>query len=132
VPFHAQAGTALARIPRVVKATVAEFRAESWAARLPIVVAAGVILAIAMLGVALAVNTLWRVVTLPARIRSRQASGNGVAVAVGVFEVAMGAAGFFACLSAVMIVMLVAESMFTRKGSFSGAGAAVVWPAPSR
>jgi hypothetical protein len=32
----------------------------------------------------------------------------------------------------VMLVLLASESFFTRKGSFSGAGAAIVWPPAPR
>jgi len=132
VPWFSQVGTAFARVPRVVTGTLDTFREEGPATRIPILVAAGVILAIAVFGVAMLVNTIWRFATLPARIRSRRASGTGVAVAASVFEIAMGIGGFLICLTLVMLVLLAAESFFTRKGSFSGAGAAVVWPAPAR
>jgi uncharacterized membrane protein YgcG len=132
VPWFSQVGTALARIPRVVVGTVNAFLEEGPATRIPILVVAGVILAIAAFGVAMAANTVWRLVTLPAKIRSRKASGTGVAVATSVFEIVMGVGGFLICLTLVMFVLLTAESFFTRKGSFSGAGAEIVWPAPPR
>ncbi len=132
VPWFLQVGIAFARVPQVVVGTVEAFREGNFAARLPILVAAVVIFGIAAFGVAMAVNTIWRMATLPAKIRSRMASGTGVAVPASVFEIAMGFGGFLICLTLVMLVLLAAESFFTRKGSFSGAGAAIVWPAPSR
>jgi hypothetical protein len=42
----------------------------------------------------------------------------------------IGIAMFLVCLSLLMIVLLSAESFLTRRGEFSGAGAAIVWPAP--
>jgi uncharacterized protein len=132
VPWFSQVGTAFARVPRVVAGTVHVFREESPATRIPILIAAGVVLAIAAFGIAMVVNTVWRIVTLPAKIRSRKDGGTGVGVATSVFEIAMGVGGFLICLTLVMLVLLAAESFFTRKGSFSGAGAAIVWPAPPR
>jgi len=132
VPWFSRIGTAFARAPHVVAGTVDTFREEGPATRIPIVVAAGVLFAIAAFGIAMASNTISRVVTLPATIRSRKAGGTGVAVAASVFEIAMGVAGFLICLTLVMLVLLASESFFTRKGSFSGAGAAVVWRAAGR
>lgn len=132
IPWFSQVRVALSRMPRVVKGTVDEFREENWATRLAIGFAGLAFLAVATFGVAMAVIAGWRIVRLPATIRSRKASGTGVAVAASVFEIGMGIGGFLICLTLVMIVMLAAESFFTRKGSFSGAGAAIVWPAPPR
>jgi hypothetical protein len=39
---------------------------------------------------------------------------------------------FFICLSMVALVMLFAQSLFTREGRFSGAGAMIVWPETTR
>lgn len=132
VPWFSQVGTALARAPRVAAGTVGAFLEGGAATRIPILVAAGVVLAIAAAGLAMAAIAAWRVVRLPARIRSRKSSGTGVAVAASVFEIAMGAGGFLICLTLVMLVLLAADSLFTRKGSFSGAGAVITWPGPSR
>jgi uncharacterized membrane protein YgcG len=132
VPWFSQAGTAFSRLPRVVSGTLETFRTEGPATRIPILVATVFIVAIAAFGVAMAANTIWRVVTLPARVRARKASGTSVAVAASVFEIAMGIGGFLISLTLVMLVLLAAESFFTRKGSFSGAGAAIVWPVPAR
>jgi uncharacterized membrane protein YgcG len=128
VSWLSQVGPSLARIPRVVAATASAFLQGGTETRLAILLAVAVALAIAAFGIAMAVNTFWRVATLPGTIRSRKASGSGAAVATSVFEIAMGAAGFFICLTLVMLVLLASASFFTRKGSFSGAGAAIVWP----
>ena len=40
----------------------------------------------------------------------------------------MGCFGFFICLALISLVLIATEAMLTRKGSFSGAGAAIVWP----
>ena len=132
VPWFSQTGTALAQAPRVVTGTIATFREEGPATRIPILIAATVVLGIAAIGIAVAVNTIWRVVTLPAKIRSRKASGTGVAVAASLFEVGMGIVAFLICLTLLMFVLLAVDNLFTRKGSFSGAGAAVVWPVGPR
>ena len=39
---------------------------------------------------------------------------------------------FVICLMLIMVTLLAAESFFTRKGSFSGAGTAIVWPSQAR
>lgn len=132
VPWFSQVGPAFARAPRVVIGTFDAFLEGSPATRIPILVAAGVVLAIAVAGAAMAAIATWRIAALPARIRARKSSGTGVAVAASVFEIAMGVGGFLICLTLVMLVLLAAESLFTRKGSFSGAGAAITWPAPPR
>ena len=106
MPWFSQVGPALARVPRVIAATVDAFREEGPATRLPILVAAGVVLAVATLGLAMAANTVWRVVKMPATIRSRKASGTGVAVSASVFEIVMGVVGVLICLSLVMLVLL--------------------------
>lgn len=126
VPWLSQMATALTRIPRVSVAVVHAFLEAHPAERLAILIAGSVALAIAALGIAMAVNTLWRIVTLPARFRAR--GGGGVAVAASAFEIGMGIVTFFICLSLVSLVLLTAESYFTREGRFSGAGSMIVWP----
>jgi uncharacterized membrane protein YgcG len=129
VPWLSQVRPLLARTPRVIVATGNTFLQGGPETRIAILIAAAVALAIAAFGIAMAVNTFRRIATLPATIRSRKASGGGAAVATSLFEIVMGVGGFFICLTLVMIVLLASESFFTRKGSFSGAGAAIVWPA---
>ena len=55
-----------------------------------------------------------------------------MALAASMFEIAMGMAGFVICVMLIMVTLLAAETFFTRKGSFSGAGAAIVWPLQPR
>lgn len=132
VPWFSQTATALRRTPRVVEGTIDTFREEGPEQRIAILIAASVALAIVAFGLGMAVIAIRRVVRLPATIRSRKEAGTGVAWAATLFEIVMGVAGFLICLTLVMIVLLAADSLFTRKGSFSGAGAEIVWPMPSR
>jgi hypothetical protein len=60
---------------------------------------------------------------MPERARGR----SGVAT-----ELVMGPVLFFICLSMVAIVLLAAQSLFTREGRFSGAGSMIVWPEAPR
>lgn len=129
-PILAQMFTALQRAPRLVASTIATYREEHAAARFVILVFATVALGIVALGLFFAANTAWRVVTFPAKYRERK--GGGVALAAGAFEIAMGIGGFAICFALIAVVLLAAESLLTRKGNFSGAGAAIVWPAPPR
>lgn len=130
VPWLSLAIPAIQRTPRVVSAVIDEFMENGAATRIPILIATAVALAIVAFGVTMAANTVWRVVTLPAAIRARRAKNGHMAIAVSVFEIVMGIGGFLFALSLVMMVLLAADSLYTRKGNFSGAGAAVAWPAP--
>lgn len=132
VPWFSQVGTAFSRMPRVVSGTIGTFREEGASTRIAILVAGSVFLTISALGIAMVINTIWRIVTLPSTIRARKASGSGVAITSSVFEIVMGIGVILICLTLVMLVMLAADSLFTRKGSFSGAGAAVIWPMAPR
>jgi len=132
VPWFSQVGKALGRVPRVIAGTVDTFREEGPATRIPIVVIVVVVLSIAAAGVAAIAGSARQLVRLPAIIRSRRSAGSGIAVAASVFELATGVVVFAVCLSLVMLVLLAAESFSTRKGSFSGAGAAIVWPVATR
>jgi hypothetical protein len=116
----------------VIAAVFREYMESGAATRIPILVATGVVLAIVAFGVATAANTIWRLVTLPATIRARKAKDGPVAIAKSVFEIVVGVGVFLIALTLVMIVLLTADSLYTRKGTFSGAGAAIVWPAPPR
>jgi hypothetical protein len=44
----------------------------------------------------------------------------------------MGIAGFLICFAMIVIVLLFAEDLLTRKGNFGGGGAEMVWPVPPR
>lgn len=131
-PLAAQVASALQRTPHAIAATVANYLEGNAGTRIAILVMASVVLAIAALGLFFVGNTAWRAMTFPARFREREAKGGGVALAASVFEVVMGVGGFALCFAMVVIVLLIAESYLTRKGGFSGAGAAIVWPAPAR
>jgi len=131
-PFVAQAASALQRTPGAISATVANYRESNVGERIIILIMASVVLGIAALGLFCVANTVWRVITFRARFRERKAKGGAVALAVSVFEVVMGVAGFALCFAMIVVVLMIAESYLSRKGSFSGAGAAIVWPAPSR
>lgn len=141
VPFHRQILAAYPRLPRMLAAVWQRFREEGLGARLAIVVFAGVALGIAGLGVSFAVNTLWRLATLPrnwrnspARSAPKLADGSIFKLAgdLKLFELAMGPAGFAICFILTGFVVLQAEDYFTRKGRFGGAGAGVTWPAALR
>ncbi len=130
VPWTTQVATALTRVPRVSLAVGRAFLEGHAVERLTILVAGTVVLGIAAVGLMMAVTTLWSLATFAARVRAR--GGGGVAIAAGAFQVAMGAVVVFLCLSLVALVMLAAESYFTREGRFSGAGAMIVWPEAGR
>jgi uncharacterized membrane protein YgcG len=134
VPWLVQLGTAIKRIPRVSIAIVRAYLEGHAAERFAILVMSSVGLAIAALGIAMAGTALWHLVTIPAWLRAHP--GDKVAIAAVAFQIGMRVVVFFICLSLVAIVMLAAESLFTREGRFSGAGAMIVWPqatsAPAR
>jgi uncharacterized protein len=129
VPWYSQFGTAFARSPRLVSATLQNFREGGAETRIAILVFVGVGLTIVLAGLALVANTVWSVVTLPAKLRQIKGGGEKGSVPASLFQIVMGCVGFFICLALTSLVLLAAEGMLTRKGSFSGAGAAVVWPA---
>ena len=130
VPWLTQMATALTRVPRVSLAVGRAFLEGHPVERFAIIVAGSVVLGVAAVGVAMAVATLSILVTFAARVRAR--GGGGVAIAAGAFQVAMGAVVVFFCLSLLALVMLAAESYFTREGRFSGAGSMIVWPEARR
>jgi uncharacterized membrane protein YgcG len=133
VPWLVQLGVAIKRIPRVSISIARAFLEGNAAERFVILVMSSVGLAIAALGIAMAGTALWQVVTIPAYLRAHRRD-QGVAIAAVAFQIGMRGAVFFICLSLVALVMLAADSLFTREGRFSGAGAAIVWPtsAPAR
>jgi uncharacterized membrane protein YgcG len=130
VPWLTQMATALTRVPRVSLAVGRAFLEGHPVERFAIIVAGSVVLGVAAVGVAMAVATLSILVTFAARVRAR--GGGGVAIAAGAFQVAMGVVVVFLCLSLLALVMLAAESYFTREGRFSGAGSMIVWPEARR
>ncbi len=133
-PWFSRIGEAFARTPRLVAATTQNYLEGSAGTRFVILVFVGVGLAIAAVGIALAANTAWRVATIPAKLRARRERGGSSIPSLfenlKILEIVIGIAMFLVCLSLLMIVLLSAESFLTRRGEFSGAGAAIVWPAP--
>jgi hypothetical protein len=82
------------------------------------------------LGIAAAINTLWRFAKLPRRLRAPPDARTPVSQVAT--ELMMGPVLFFVCLSMLAIVLLAAQSLFTREGRFSGAGSMIVWPEARR
>jgi uncharacterized protein len=130
VPWYKEIGPAFARSPRLVSATVQNFREGGAEARIAILVFVSVGITIALVGLTLGANTIWSVATLPAKLRKSKDRGETVSVPAVLFQVVMGCFGFLICLTLIALVLLATEGMLTRKGSFSGAGAAIVWPEP--
>ena len=105
-------------------------------ARLAILVFAAVGLGIAALGLVCAINTVWLLATIPARLRRRTGRGGaGHEAAVRLvgdlklFEIAAGIGGFAVCLAMTALILLASEDFLSRRGAYGGAGAAVVWRA---
>lgn len=130
VPWTTQMATALTRVPRVSLAVGRAFLEGHAVERFTIIVAGTVVLGVAAVGLVMAVATLWSLATFAARVRAR--GGGGVGIAAGAFHVALGAVVVFLCLSLLSLVMLAADSFYTRAGRFSGAGAMIVWPEARR
>jgi uncharacterized protein len=127
-PLATQVSDALQRAPRAGKAAIANYLEGTASTRLAILVMSSVVLAIAALAIFFVANTAWRSLTFGKRYRERKAGGSGVAIAASAFEIVMGIAGFAICFAMLVFVLMIAESYVTRKGNFSGAGAAIVWP----
>jgi uncharacterized membrane protein YgcG len=126
IPWMTQIGIAIKRMPRVTVSIVRAFLEANAAERLAILVATSVGLAVAAVGIAMAVTVVRTVFAVPARLRAH--AGDKAVVAAAAFEIGMGLAVVFFCVSLVALVMLTAESLFTREGRFSGAGSMIVWP----
>ncbi len=136
-PMSAVVASAFRRAPRMVSATIRNYREESPAPRFVTLVFVTLGLSIVALGLGLAVNTVWRLVTIPAKLRARKATGIAspeaaakLAEELKTFEIIMGIFGFAICFAMTVFILLLAEDFLTRRGNFSGAGAAIVWPAP--
>jgi uncharacterized protein len=137
--FVSQIPSAFARTPRLVSATVRNYLTGGPEARITILVFVAVGLGIVAVGLICAINTVWPLVTIPAR-RGRRAgrSTAGVEAAarrIGdwkLFEIAAGIAGFAICLTMTALVLLASEGFLSRRGTYGGAGAAVVWGAAAR
>ena len=127
LPWLTYIAIAIKRMPRVLVSIVRAFLEGNVPERLAILVMSAVGLAVAAIGIALGAAALRKIVTAPAFLRAH-AHDRGVALAAIGFEVVLGFGVFFVCLSLVALVMLAAESLFTREGRFSGAGSSIVWP----
>jgi uncharacterized protein len=137
--FVSRIPSAFARTPRLVSATGRNYLAGGPDARLAILVFAVVGLAIAAAGLVCAINTVWLLVTIPARLRQRKgrgAAGPEAAVQLladlKLFEIATGIGGFAICLALIALVLLASEDFLSRRGAYGGAGATVVWGASAR
>lgn len=134
VPWTTEVVVAISRIPRVTVAIGQRFLQEGPIERLVMMVFIGVGLVVLGIGLTMLASTLWTLARLPAALRAPRADGMTTAKFAGgvAFQVAMGLATAFFCLSLVTMVLLASESFFTRQGRFSGAGAVVVWPQAPR
>ena len=126
--WAAQASSAFRRVPRLIRATSANYLEGGPGARIGILIFVTVGLGIAAIGVALAANTVWRVATIPAKLRARKAGTAGADLKL--VEIIVGVGGFGICLAMIVFVLLAVEDFMTRRGSFSGAGAMIVWTPP--
>jgi uncharacterized membrane protein YgcG len=132
VPWTTTVADAFQRAPRMVSATTRNFLEGSTSERFVILLFAAVGLGIAATGAAIAVNTAWRLSTLPAALRARSGREGGPALAKTAYEIVMGVFLFGICLAMITLALLAVEGFFTRQGRFSGAGSAIVWPQPPR
>ena len=138
------------RFPSLLRLTWYRFGEEGIEGRIGIAVFALLIGGVLALGVALAANTLWRLVTLPRNWANAQAPqeappkrrANDPPAAVlktlrifdgiKLFEIVIGTGGIAFCVVVLVLVLSLVENNMTRKGRYSGAGAAITWPAPPR
>lgn len=137
--WRAMTVSAFSRVPRMVSATWRNYIEGDAGTRIGILAFAGVALGIVALGVALALNTVWRVATLPRNWRASRARGaRSAAAKIGVIEdlkiveIVFGVVGFGLCLAMTVFILLQAEGFVTRKGSFGGGGVTVVLPTPAK
>jgi len=135
--FVSQIPSAFARTPRLVSATVRNYREGGPMARVTILVFIAVGLGIVALGLGSAINAIWLLVTIHARLRGRKGrSGAGPEAVVRLlgdlklFEITMGIAGFAICLAMIAFILLASEDFLSRRGAYGGAGATVVWRTP--
>ena len=136
-PLSAVVASAFQRVPRMVSATAHNYLEASWDARITLLVFIAVGLGIVAIGLVLVANTVWRVATIPGKLRDRKsrriASGEAAVRLAGELkldEIIIGIVGFAFCFVMTVFILLNAENFLTRKGNFGGGGAAIVWPAP--
>jgi uncharacterized membrane protein YgcG len=132
--------SAFQRGPRMISATARNYLEGAPSERIVILVFVAVALGILALDVALAANTIWRLATLPRNWRGSKARAAPFKNAdrfsqfcsdIKLVEIVMGVAGFLICFAMIVVVLLFAEDLLTRKGNFGGGGAEMVWPRPA-
>ncbi|MFO1324239.1 MAG: TPM domain-containing protein [Burkholderiales bacterium] len=135
-PLMSQIVAAYAGAPRMASAVVRRYGEESYGARFAILVFTAVALGVALTGLAAAAVSIGAIAAIPARLRARGGRGaagggqaEGPAGWLMVFPIVMGFVAFALCAGLLSLVLMAAETFVTRKGNFSGAGAAIVWPA---
>jgi uncharacterized membrane protein YgcG len=134
--FVSQIPSAFARAPRLVSATGRNYLEGGSGARVTILVFVAVGLGIVAGGLGCAINTVWLLATIPAKLRRRKGrAGAGPEAGVRLiddlklFEIALGIGGFAICLAMIALVLLASEDFLSRRGAYGGAGATVVWRA---
>jgi uncharacterized membrane protein YgcG len=158
LPWHRRIVPAYRRLPWVLHATWAWFRAEETEGRLAIVMFAGAAAAVFAAMVYFALNTLWRLATLPRNWRNSRSWSERLAAAdarrrplagaeaafdavgaaldtsenIKLLEIFAGAFGFALCFAISIALLLYAEDFATRQGHFGGGGADIVWPGAAR
>jgi uncharacterized membrane protein YgcG len=135
--FVSQIPSFFARTPRLLSATARNYLEGGPDARLAILVFVAVGLGIVAAGLGCAINTVWLLATIPAKLRRRKGRGGAGPEAVvrligdlKLFEIAVGIAGFAICLAMIAFVLMASEDFLSRRGGSGGAGAPVVWRAP--
>jgi uncharacterized membrane protein YgcG len=121
--FVSRIPSAFARTPRLVSATGRNYLEGGPGARLAILVFAAVGLGIAALGLVCAINAVWLLATIPARLRRRTGRGGAGHEAAGrlvgdlkLFEIAAGIGGFAVCLAMTALILLASEDFLSRRG----------------
>ena len=122
----------------MISATARNYLEEGNGARLVILVFVTIGLGIVALGLSAAINTIWRLATIPAKLRERNVrsrSLQGMVLLAGELklqEIIVGIFLFGICFAMTVLILLSAGGFLTRRGSYGGGGAAIVWPALSR
>lgn len=127
--------SAFHRVPRMLHVIWRNYVEGSADERLGLLIFVGVGFGIVAIGIALAVNTVWRLVTLPHNLRASSGRGGSAFQLVGdikLVEIVMGVVGFGLCFAMTVVILLQAENFMTRKGHFGGGGVGISWPAPPR
>lgn len=147
VDGHARASftlTVFKRFPSLLRLTWFRFVDEGIEGRIVMTVFVVFLAGVLAIGVTCVVNTLWRVATLRrnwANSPPRRKHGTAASRAAGIirllddlklYEIVAGIAVAVFCAVVWMLVLSLVESYVTRKGHYSGAGAAITWSAPQR